>query len=64
MRKQRSFRILQSDGGKRQVGSAHLRFMPAIESHWLTTFDLRWLEHLREERRSSGAGGTRFASTG
>jgi hypothetical protein len=38
--------------------------MPAIESHWMTTFDLRWLQHLREERQPLGVASRSVASSG
>ncbi len=49
MGERRVTRIMPVAGGKRP--GVHLRSMPAIESHWMTTFDLRWLQHLREERQ-------------
>jgi hypothetical protein len=64
MLERRSIRIFSGEGGKRPIDGVHLRSMPAIESHWMTTFDLRWLQHLREERRPSNAGRTRVASAG
>ena len=63
MRERRAIRILPGASGKRPVDGVHLRSIPAIESHWMTTFDLRWLEHLRNERQSSGADGRKLAST-
>ena len=64
MRKRRAAHLLPGGGGKRPVDGAHLLPIPAIESHWMTTFDLRWLQHLRDERQPSGAGSKRVASTG
>jgi hypothetical protein len=36
--------------GERPVDGVSLRSAPAIESLWISTFNLRWWEHLQDER--------------